>query len=53
MANSIRRVAIYTRVSTDGQTTDNQKRELEEAARRHGWEIVQVFTDNGISGRQL
>ena len=50
MPETTRRVAIYTRVSTDGQTTDNQKRELEEAARRHGWDIVQVFTDNGISG---
>ncbi len=50
MPKSIRRVAIYTRVSTDGQTTDNQQRELEEAARRHGWDVVQVFTDQGISG---
>jgi DNA invertase Pin-like site-specific DNA recombinase len=45
-----KRVAIYTRVSTDGQTTDNQLRELEAAAVRQGWEIVGVFSDNGISG---
>ena len=50
MAKPMRRVAIYTRVSTDGQTTDNQRRELEQAAARHGWEIVEVFTDQGISG---
>ena len=50
MTKSTRRVAIYTRVSTDGQTTDNQRRELEEAARRHGWDVVDVFTDHGISG---
>jgi DNA invertase Pin-like site-specific DNA recombinase len=45
-----KRVAIYLRVSTTGQTTANQKRELEEVAERHGWEVVQVFSDNGISG---
>ena len=50
MPKTTRRVAIYTRVSTDGQTTENQQRELEEAARRHGWDVVQVFTDQGISG---
>ena len=45
-----KRVAIYTRVSTDGQTTDNQLRELKATAVRQGWEIVGVFSDNGISG---
>jgi DNA invertase Pin-like site-specific DNA recombinase len=28
----------------------NQRRELEAVAERHGWELVQVFSDNGISG---
>lgn len=50
MTTSTRRVAIYTRVSTDGQTTENQKLELEDAARRNGWDVVQFFDDNGISG---
>ena len=45
-----RRVAIYTRVSTDGQTVDNQLMELQAVADRHGWEVVEVFSDNGISG---
>ena len=45
-----RRVAIYTRVSTDGQTVDNQLMELQAVAERHGWEVVEVFSDNGISG---
>jgi DNA invertase Pin-like site-specific DNA recombinase len=45
-----KRVAIYTRVSTDGQTIENQQRELEEVAERHRWEIVGVFSDRGISG---
>jgi DNA invertase Pin-like site-specific DNA recombinase len=46
----MRRVAIYTRVSTDHQTTANQERELREIAARSGWEIVEVYRDNGISG---
>ncbi len=45
-----KRVALYCRVSTDGQTIENQTRELEAAAARHGWEIVEIFTDRGISG---
>lgn len=45
-----KRVAIYSRVSTDGQTTENQTRELRAVAERHGWEVVSEFTDQGISG---
>ncbi len=45
-----KRVAIYTRVSTDSQTTDNQLLELEAAAKRHNWEIVAVFRDEGVTG---
>lgn len=45
-----RRAAIYIRVSTDGQTVDNQRLELEEAAKRAGWEIVGIYDDNGVSG---
>ena len=44
------KVAIYTRVSTDGQTTEIQLRELEAVAERHGWQVVDTFTDNGVSG---
>src|SRR5262245_57060755 len=44
------KVAIYLRVSTDGQTVENQRRELLAVAARHGWEVVQQFADNGISG---
>jgi DNA invertase Pin-like site-specific DNA recombinase len=49
-ADSHKRVALYLRVSTTGQNTTNQRRELEAVAERHGWELVQVFSDNGISG---
>ena len=44
------RVAIYTRVSTDKQTTENQLRELNAWADRAGHEVVQVFEDAGVSG---
>lgn len=46
----IKRAALYLRVSTDQQTTENQRIVLEEVATRHGWEIVRVFEDAGISG---
>ena len=45
-----KRAAIYIRVSTDGQTVDNQRLELEQAAERAGWEIVGIYDDNGVSG---
>lgn len=46
-----KRVGIYVRVSTtNGQTTDNQLRELRQVAERAGWEVVKVFEDAGISG---
>ncbi|MES9934299.1 MAG: recombinase family protein [Candidatus Sedimenticola sp. PURPLELP] len=44
------KIAIYTRVSTDKQTTDNQLQALEEWAARAGHDVVQVYDDNGISG---
>jgi DNA invertase Pin-like site-specific DNA recombinase len=45
-----KRIALYTRVSKDSQTTENQRRELVAVAERLGWEIVAEFTDHGISG---
>jgi DNA invertase Pin-like site-specific DNA recombinase len=45
-----KRVAIYIRVSKASQTVENQRLQLEEAAMRHGWEVVQVYKDEGISG---
>jgi DNA invertase Pin-like site-specific DNA recombinase len=46
----MRPVAIYTRASTDHQTTENQEIELRAVAGRMGWEIVNVYRDEGISG---
>lgn len=45
-----KRVALYLRVSTAEQTIDNQRRELEAVAARHGWDVVAVFEDAGVSG---
>jgi DNA invertase Pin-like site-specific DNA recombinase len=45
-----KKVALYTRVSTDGQTIENQLQELQAVAENHGWEVVKVFKDEGISG---
>jgi DNA invertase Pin-like site-specific DNA recombinase len=50
VAQPQRAVAIYTRVSTDHQTTENQERELRDIARRMGWTIVKVYRDGAISG---
>jgi DNA invertase Pin-like site-specific DNA recombinase len=46
----IKKAAIYARVSTDGQTTDNQTNALREVAARRGWEVVEVYIDHAISG---
>ncbi len=47
---SDRRVAIYSRVSTDDQTTENQTQLLTQIAHRNDWEIADTYTDHGISG---
>ncbi len=49
-ATPARRVAIYSRVSTASQNTENQVRELRQVAERHGWQVVSEFSDGGISG---
>src|ERR1700750_1276552 len=45
-----RAVAIYSRVSTESQTTENQERELQAIADRMGWQGVKVYRDHGVSG---
>jgi DNA invertase Pin-like site-specific DNA recombinase len=45
-----KRAAIYVRVSTDKQTVENQLRELRQIAERRGWEVVEQYSDAGISG---
>ena len=46
----MKRVGIYLRVSTDSQTTDNQRIELEAVAARSGWQVIGIYEDAGISG---
>jgi DNA invertase Pin-like site-specific DNA recombinase len=46
----VARVALYLRVSTKEQTTENQRRELEAWAERAGHRIVAIYEDAGISG---
>ena len=45
-----RRAAIYLRVSTDAQTTENQRHQLEAIAERRGWPVVKAYEDHAISG---
>ena len=45
-----KRAALYVRVSTDAQTVENQMRELRQVAVRRGWDVVEVYSDAGISG---
>jgi DNA invertase Pin-like site-specific DNA recombinase len=44
-----KRAAIYLRVSTTDQNTDNEEHELRQVAERAGWEVVKVYRDLGIS----
>jgi len=46
----MKRVAIYLRVSTSKQDTNNQRRELLAVAARSGWDVIRVYEDAGISG---
>jgi DNA invertase Pin-like site-specific DNA recombinase len=45
-----KQVAIYARVSTDKQTTENQLNQLRAIADKNDWIVVAEFVDEGISG---
>ena len=45
-----KRIALYLRVSTDSQTVDNQRAELDAWALRCGHAVAKVYQDEGISG---
>ena len=48
--SKVKRAALYLRVSTDGQTVENQRRDLIKLAELRGWEVVATYEDAGISG---
>src|ERR1700730_9039542 len=43
-------VAIYCRVSTDGQSVDLQVNELREYAAKRDWHVIGEYLDIGVSG---
>lgn len=45
-----KRVGVYLRVSTSGQTVENQRQDLVRVAEQRGWQIVEEYVDHGISG---
>jgi DNA invertase Pin-like site-specific DNA recombinase len=50
MVRMSKRAALYLRVSTDGQTVDNQRLALDAVCEQRGWQVVEVYSDNGVSG---
>jgi DNA invertase Pin-like site-specific DNA recombinase len=48
--HTMKRAALYVRVSTDKQTVENQIARLTEIAAARGWQIVATYNDAGISG---
>ena len=46
------RAALYLRVSTTNQDTERQDDQLRAVAAARGWEIVEVYADNGKSGEK-
>ena len=50
LMSSTKRAALYVRVSTDAQTVENQISELRQVAGRRGWDVVEVYSDAGMSG---
>lgn len=39
------RVAMYSRVSTDGQNVDGQESEMKDYAKNRGWEVTKMYGD--------
>ena len=45
-----KRVGLYLRVSTTGQTVENQRQELMRVVEQRGWLVAGEYVDHGISG---
>lgn len=50
MVPKAKRVGLYLRVSTSGQTVENQRQDLQRVAEQRGWQIVETYIDHGVSG---
>lgn len=50
LVDMMKQVAVYARVSTGEQTSDNQLQELRDVAARMGWQVAKEYVDHGISG---
>jgi DNA invertase Pin-like site-specific DNA recombinase len=46
----VKRAALYLRVSTGEQNTGAQERALREYVQRRGWNLQQIYRDQGVSG---
>ena len=46
----MKRVVIYSRVSTTDQTCENQINLLQSIVDQNGWELIDTYIDQGISG---
>ena len=46
----MQRVVIYGRVSTQDQTCENQVQLLKQIIEHNGWELIDTYLDQGISG---
>ena len=51
-SSKIKKAACYVRVSTNGQTTENQALELKRYCDRQGWTVTQTYEDHAVSGSQ-
>ena len=47
-----KRAAMYLRVSTDGQMTENQRLAIEKYCDLQNWKLVKTYEDVGVSGAQ-
>ena len=45
-----KKVAVYTRVSTQDQHPEMQQKELVEYVKRRGWSLHKIYCDKGVSG---
>ena len=50
--STAKRAAIYLRVSTDQQTTQNQRPALAQLSRTRGWEIVKIYEEACSAAKQ-